>query len=61
MAKKKKQEKVNRKRGVYSVTLSDALIKMGDELENVGAYQSRSAFLEDAGKRRYKTLARSAK
>lgn len=61
MVKKKKQEKPNRKRGVYSVTLSDTLIRMSDKLEADDVYASRSAFLEDAGKRRYKTLTRGAK
>ena len=57
MAKKK----VNRKRSVYSVTLSPRLIEEAEEMISIGAYQSRSAFLEDAANRRYKTIMRSAK
>jgi hypothetical protein len=56
-----KKEKVNRKRKVYSLTLSDTLIRMSDDLYAMGEYDTRSAFLEDAGKRRYKTIMRGAK
>jgi len=55
------QKKPNRVRKVRSLTLSDSVVDEADALVNIGAYQSRSQFFEDAGKRRIRTIKKRGK